>query len=129
MRISDWSSDVCSSDLLFGLLLLKLERLELAVCLHLLGCGLRLLQLSFGKLLVRLGNRGRFLAVALIAHRGGNLRRILNELVNDRIKVAGHVERFQSELEHRAGHLRTLLPCGERSEEHTSKRQALMSIR
>src|SRR3546814_9754275 len=32
---------------LFGLLLLKLERLELAVCLHLLGCGLRLLQLSF----------------------------------------------------------------------------------
>src|SRR3546814_16536392 len=114
MRISDWSSDVCSSDLirlgnlkveplrvllrlgrLFGLLLLKLERLELAVCLHLLGGGLRLLQLSFGKLLVSLGNRGRLLAVALTDHRAGNIRRIFNKLPHTALMVAGNFQRSQ----------------------------------
>src|SRR3546814_3072538 len=117
MRISDWSSDVCSSDLLaLGGLLLVDHRLQV------------------GRFLLRVGHCGRRQLAEHLVDRFGRLGRVVVERVGGVGLEAQHLRLLGAQLEHLrddagvvvlvaaavAAHRRL------RSEEHTSELQSLM---
>src|SRR3546814_4238197 len=130
MRISDWSSDVCSSDLLSGAPppAQSTEQVDLRVGDAGVGEGERCLRLGEGTFGVE-GLQSVDRALALL--RAGDFHRGLG-LVACRLQRRAPVEQmgiggqrgfgFFEGTQHRA------VEFGERSEEHTSELQSLMRI-
>src|SRR3546814_7665139 len=81
MRISDWSSDVCSSDLLGH-------------------CGLCLLHFRFSQRLIRLGKVITF--TVLLSHASRHLGGSVNELINRAVKFAASTISGKNELHQRS---------------------------
>src|SRR3546814_10743856 len=107
MRISDWSSDVCSSDLRGGIVVAPLGAalvdIDGAVALHdTLDCG------NPAVVLQRYGDDGRSAAGRFGITTGMLARSVAEDLVKETADLVGH--------------------CCVRSEEHTSEPQSLMRI-
>src|SRR3546814_7319993 len=130
MRISDWSSDVCSSDLIRG----KDEQgRDLVIGREYLTQGLReraaeLVSLDLGpRTDIEIENR---LAHEIEQERLTSIdRRLLRTMDDDRIVAVTDRDPFHQSL--RAGRLQKLGHLGladERSEEHTSELKSLMRI-
>src|SRR3546814_16420161 len=102
MRISDWSSDVCSSDLLGH-------------------CGLCLLHFRFSQRLIRLGKVITF--TVLLSHASRHLGGSVNELINRAVKFAASTIRGKNELHQRSSQL-----CS-RSEERRVGQESVSTCR
>src|SRR3546814_7383738 len=115
MRISDWSSDVCSSDLIVFIGRLSAQKNPLLLIEALEGLDLELDMVGDGDLRATAEREAARRGVKARLH--GNLpHQNLPEMIN-----AGRIFVLPSSYE---GHPKTLL----RSEEHTSELQSLMRI-
>src|SRR3546814_7389015 len=109
MRISDWSSDVCSSDLRFDL-----KRVDIGLVKR--------------RRLRRCGKWKQYVTAAALCEHIHHVRH--DEIMAAHRAVARHLD-FAFELAVRVEYPQTRIAVdeiGERSEEHTSELQSLMSI-
>src|SRR3546814_1179553 len=124
MRISDWSSDVCSSDLFLTVGGASTRNVDAAAADIILGPGAAL-TIGFGH-----GVRDIFLVDLFLGDAGfggAGRRELLGHLILDDGRGAGHVEPDQLHLGLPVAGL-ALDRTRSRSEEHTSDLQSLMRI-